>query len=112
MKNNALIRIVVGSSLVLGTFAVGIGQAVSDDSTVTLIPPATVERGLTQSELWAEEQESLTDNGSTFVETYEDGSGVQYVNGMEVRTFPSNTFVWDCLAMGNFACGPTLPVTN
>lgn len=121
MKNSHLIRIVVGSTLMLGVVATGVGAS-TDEPTVTLIPPATVERpvegwepwmeGHTISEIAEELNVSLTDNGSTFVETYEDGSGVQYVNGMEVRTFPSDTFVWDCTAMGNRTCGPTLPVTE
>lgn len=44
------------------------------------------------------------------VVTYEDGSGVQYDGDREVRTFPADTFVWDCATMGNRVCGP-LPVT-
>ena len=28
------------------------------------------------------------------VQVYEDGSGVQYVHGQQVRTFPEGTFVW------------------
>lgn len=39
------------------------------------------------------------------VETYEDGSGRQYVNGEVVRHFPADTFVWDCRYMGNRTCG-------
>lgn len=40
-----------------------------------------------------------------FVEVYEDGSGVQYIRNREVATFPADTFVWDCRAMGNGVCG-------
>lgn len=36
---------------------------------------------------------------------YEDGSGVQYDGNTEVRTFPADTFVWDCHTMGNRVCG-------
>lgn len=39
------------------------------------------------------------------VVVYEDGSGVQYIGDMEVRTFPEGTFVWDCHRMGNRRCG-------
>lgn len=40
------------------------------------------------------------------VEIYEDGSGVQYdAYGQEVRTFPADTFWWDCTHMGNGICG-------
>lgn len=35
----------------------------------------------------------------------EDGSGVQYHGDTEVRTFPEDTFVWDCTTMGNRRCG-------
>lgn len=42
----------------------------------------------------------------TGVEVFEDGSGVQYVSDVEVRTFPADTFVWDCRSMGNLACFP------
>ena len=40
---------------------------------------------------------------------YEDGSGVQYAPGTnrEIRTFPEDTFAWDCATMGNGICGPT-----
>lgn len=114
MKNSIVTRLVVGSSLMLSVVALGMGDAVkADNHDIHLVPPAVEERGgLTESELWAEEQESKVDNGSTRVEVYEDGSGVQYINGMEVRTFPSDTFVWDCANMGNRICGPTLPVTE
>lgn len=36
---------------------------------------------------------------------YDDGSGVQYFGDTEVRTFPADTFAWDCAAMGNRQCG-------
>jgi hypothetical protein len=36
---------------------------------------------------------------------YEDGSGVQYEGDKEVKTFPADTFVWDCRRMGNRICG-------
>lgn len=39
------------------------------------------------------------------VTIYEDGSGVQYLGDKEVRTFPHDTFVWDCHTMGNRRCG-------
>lgn len=40
---------------------------------------------------------------------YEDGSGVQYAPGTdrEIRTFPADTFAWDCRTMGNKVCGHT-----
>lgn len=34
----------------------------------------------------------------------EDGSGVQMLNGVQVRMFPEETFVWDCEQMGNRRC--------
>lgn len=40
-----------------------------------------------------------------FVEVEEDGSGVQYIRGQKVATFPEGTFEWDCRAMGNGVCG-------
>ena len=36
---------------------------------------------------------------------YEDGSGVQYLDGEQLRVFPEDTFVWDCEQMGNRRCG-------
>lgn len=43
---------------------------------------------------------------------YEDGSGVQYdAYDDEVKTFPADTFVWDCTQMGNRICGP-LPLST
>ena len=47
----------------------------------------------------------LGDLDYTGVDTYEDGSGVQYINGTKVRTFPADTFLWDCTYMGNRTCG-------
>lgn len=35
----------------------------------------------------------------------EDGSGVQYDGTDVVRTFPTDTFVWNCQTMGNHRCG-------
>ena len=43
------------------------------------------------------------------IEVFEDGSGVlQYVEGTDwhERTFPADTFTWDCSTMGNKVCGP------
>lgn len=40
-----------------------------------------------------------------FVEVEEDGSGVQYIRGEKVATFPEGMFEWDCAAMGNRTCG-------
>lgn len=41
----------------------------------------------------------------TGVDVFEDGSGVQYVEGREVATFPEDTFAWDCTVQGNRICG-------
>lgn len=37
--------------------------------------------------------------------TYEDGSGVLYQGDKEIRTYPEDTFPWDCRTMGNKTCG-------
>lgn len=50
------------------------------------------------------EKDSPTPDYSVTVE--EDGSGTQYVAGEVVRTFPVDTFVWDCQSMGNYLCDP------
>lgn len=42
----------------------------------------------------------------TGVDIEEDGSGTQYIRGHKVRTFPEDTFAWDCRTMGNRKCGP------
>jgi len=47
-----------------------------------------------------------SESKTTRVEVYEDGSGVQYINGRRVRVFEEDTFVWDCKVMGNRKCGP------
>lgn len=127
MKNNALVRIVVGGTMVAASLSVGIGHSVGHDESIDFVPAQTVERpvpvhetpgweswmeGLSMSEIAEELMTSKVDNGSTRVEVYEDGSGVQLVNGMPVRSFASDTFVWDCANMGNRQCGPTLPVTE
>jgi hypothetical protein len=47
----------------------------------------------------------ISDDGPfTGVETFEDGSGIQYIEDQEVRTFPVGTFAWDCTRMGNSEC--------
>lgn len=38
------------------------------------------------------------------VVVFEDGSGVQYVNGRHALSFDEDTFVWDCRYMGNKVC--------
>jgi hypothetical protein len=38
------------------------------------------------------------------VVVYEDGSGVQIIAGETERTFPEDTFVWQCDVMGNGNC--------
>lgn len=40
------------------------------------------------------------------VEIFEDGSGVQWLEGERLRVFDEGTFVWDCSRMGNRQCGP------
>lgn len=48
------------------------------------------------------------DPPSTFLDTYEDGSGVLYdADDNEIATYPEGTFPWDCRTMGNRICGPT-----
>lgn len=42
---------------------------------------------------------------ATHVEVFEDGSGVQWIDGREVRRFEDGTFVWMCGTQGNRECG-------
>ena len=60
---------------------------------------------LTATTLWAAGVDDSPPPRPYEVEVYEDGSGVQYVEGREVKTFPEGTFAWDCSAMGNRICG-------
>lgn len=62
-----------------------IGGWMNAAAVVTIPPPAPIER--------------------TEVQVYEDGSGVQYVAGQAIRSFPADTFAWDCRHMGNGRCG-------
>ncbi len=82
----------------------GLVLTVAEAGETTAIPP--IVSTLTPSELAAEQAESLTDNGSTYVRLHEDGSGDQLINGTTVRRFPAGTFAWDCSVMGNGLCGP------
>lgn len=48
-------------------------------------------------------------DGIYALDVYEDGSGVLYHDDLEVYTFDSDSFPWDCTDNGNAICGPDAP---
>jgi hypothetical protein len=45
------------------------------------------------------------ETSSTRVDVFEDGSGVQLVDGAVTHRFEDGTFTWDCMIHGNGVCG-------
>lgn len=85
-------RSLIAAGLLLAAFSTG---AIAGDALLNEpVQPVVVLSGPT-----------IERNDYTNVEVFEDGSGVQYVAGVATRTFPADTFAWDCAQMGNRSCG-------